>query len=451
MNSNNNILCSRAAEAASIELSAPLNETSRLMESQRQVCGPAIVRNTQPKVASGENNESTFQSGQISVQVAHMSADRRRQSDIAVKEVLSSGLTGKIQQEEKAKFSHLEMPHKLPGRRPVEVQPLAGSSYAPSQQVVAPSHAVPDGGEFLEPQRTALNPDVALFVPRGYVAIRDGVGPSAMTGVESCSNSSLVQLENKSNARMDELAYSETPRIAPISTQGKSIHVSGFIEKKTVKFLLDTGAEVTAIWCGVLGTLPKTLRTAFQDRSSTLKMANGESVIANGPVLCNISLLGKTVLEAVYAMSDTDEAILGMPALTALGLCITLAGMEVVKSASNATIRRLQLPKVYRVTADRDYSVHPRSEAMIMGRIQGKPIGSLFAIEPKNSLQQDSLLIARTVTGQDQGREPIRILNPSDSIVEIKVREHLADVEAAQVAERENVEELHAANFPEHL
>ena len=209
--------------------------------------------------------------------------------------------------------------------------------------------------------------------------------------------------------------------------------MSGFIEKKTVKFLLGTGAEVTAIGRGVLGTLPKTLRTAFQDRSSTLKMANGQSVIASGPVLCNISLLGKTVLEAVYVMSDTDEAILGMPALTALGLCITLAGVEVMKLAQNPTIRHLQLLKVYRVTADRDYSVPPRSEAMIMGRMQGKPIGSLFAIEPKNSLQQDSLLIARTVAGRDQGRTPIRILNPSDSIIEIKIGEHLADAEVPKL------------------
>ena len=87
-------------------------------------------------------------------------------------------------------------------------------------------------------------------------------------------------------------------------------------------------------------------------------------------------------------MSDTDEAILvlGMPALTALGLCITLAGVEVVKSAPNPTVRRLQTPRVYRVTADRDYTLPPRSEAIITGKMQGKPTGSLFAIEPKNSL-----------------------------------------------------------------
>ena len=132
---------------------------------------------------------------------------------------------------------------------------------------------------------------------------------------------------------MNELDYSEAPRVAPISTQGKSIHVSGFIERKTVKFLLDTEAELTATGRGVLSTLPKALRTAFQDRSSTLKMANGESVIANGPVLCNISLLGKTVMEAVYVMSDTDEAILGMPVLTVhyIGWC----GSREVSAESN--------------------------------------------------------------------------------------------------------------------
>ena len=40
---------------------------------------------------------------------------------------------------------------------------------------------------------------------------------------------------------------------------------------------------------------------------------------------------------------------------------------------------------------------------------------------------------------------------PSDLSVEIKVGEHLADAEAAQDAERENVEEPPAANLPEHL
>ena len=121
------------------------------------------------------------------------------------------------------------------------------------------------------------------------------------------------------------------------------------------------------------------------------------------------------------------------------------------REVSAESYYKTQMPRVYRVTADRDYTVPPRSEAIITGKMQGKPIGSLFAIEPKNSLQQDSLLIARTVAGQDQGRTPMRILNPSDSILEIKVGERLAEAEAAQVAEGENVQEPPAANLPEHL
>ena len=59
------------------------------------------------------------------------------------------------------------------------------------------------------------------------------------------------------------------------------------------------------------------------------------------------------------------------------------------------------MPKVYRVTTNRDYTVLPRSEAIIIGKMQGKLLGSLFAIELKNSLQQDSLLVTRMVAGQD--------------------------------------------------
>ena len=227
--------------------------------------------------------------------------------------------------------------------------------------------------------------------------------------------------------------------------------MSRYIESRTVRFLLDTGTEVTSIERKILATLPKSLRTAFQDRSCTLKVANGDSVVAYGPVLCNISALGKTVLEAVYVMPNTDEAILGMLSLKALGLCITLAGVEVLKSGSNPTVRRLQVPKMYRVTADGNCTVPPRSEAIVTGRMQGKPMGSLFAIKPKNSLQQNSLLVARTVAGHCQGRMPVRIFHSSDSELVIKLGEHVADAEAAQVAGEKIVEEFPASDLPEHI
>ena len=197
------------------------------------------------------------------------------------------------------------------------------------------------GSRCLVTQQAALNPEVVLFVPRSYVVTRDGTCPSATEETGVNSNSSFLPLEKQCITGTNDLVDLGAPRIAPISTQSSIVRVSGYIESRTVRVLLDTGAEVTAIGREILATLPKSLRTAFKDQSNTLTVANGDSVVAYGPVLCNISVLGRTVLEAVYVMPNTDEVIMGTPALTALGLCITLAGVEVLKSGSNPTVRRL--------------------------------------------------------------------------------------------------------------
>ena len=109
------------------------------------------------------------------------------------------------------------------------------------------------------------------------------------------------------------------------------------------------------------------------------------------------------------------------------------------------------MPKVYRVPADGDCTVPPRSKAIITGRMQGKPLSSLFAIKPKNFLQQDSLLVARTVVGHCQECTPVRIFNPSDSELVVKLGEHIADGETAQVAEEKLVEESPATDLSEHI
>ena len=127
-----------------------------------------------------------------------------------------------------------------------------------------------------------LNPDAATFVHQGCIVTKDRVDHRTIVNVESSLNSSFVSFENWSIAGMNELVDSEAPRITPIRTQGTSICVSGFIESKMVKFLFDTGAEVTAIGREILAILPKSLRTAFQDQFSTLKMANGERSLLTG-------------------------------------------------------------------------------------------------------------------------------------------------------------------------
>ena len=58
--------------------------------------------------------------------------------------------------------------------------------------------------------------------------------------------------------------------------------------------------------------MPKALRTAFQDSTATLQVADGKSLQAKGPVLCDVTIGGRTVIDTVYAAPIADTAILGL-------------------------------------------------------------------------------------------------------------------------------------------
>ena len=101
-------------------------------------------------------------------------------------------------------------------------------------------------------------------------------------------------------------------------------------------------------------------------------MASGERVLAKGPVLCNITINGHTILESVCVMSTGPQALLSMPALVALDLELKVAGEAVVMPHKYSKIRRLQTSRVLHVAAAADFVIPPRSQHIITGRIEGR-------------------------------------------------------------------------------
>ena len=124
------------------------------------------------------------------------------------------------------------------------------------------------------------------------------------------------------------LKSNEAQRVAPIGGKAKSLVVSGFVEGVGLRFLVDTGAEISVVSLIALAKFPRALRVSFQDNSRVLKIANGEEVVAKDPVLCNITVRGRTVFDAICAIDITEEAILGMPAIDALVFQMSVAGLE---------------------------------------------------------------------------------------------------------------------------
>ena len=76
--------------------------------------------------------------------------------------------------------------------------------------------------------------------------------------------------------------------------------------------------------------MPKALRTAFQDGTKTLQVADGKSLQAKEPVLCNVTIGGRTVIDTVYAAPIADTTILGLGMMQEFGLEFTVAGVRLI-------------------------------------------------------------------------------------------------------------------------
>ena len=135
------------------------------------------------------------------------------------------------------------------------------------------------------------------------------------------------------------------PSVQAVDT-GKSVglFVKGVLEGKEVEFLVDTGANATLISLALLETLLKSIRTTFQDRLSTLTLADGKKMLAREPVLSNIKMGNLSILEAIYAAPIAERALMGLSTIEALNFQLTVAGVEVKPCAPS--VRHISSPYV---------------------------------------------------------------------------------------------------------
>ena len=179
-----------------------------------------------------------------------------------------------------------------------------------------------------------------------------------------------VEKEAKSEESVETVQMVSNPRVAPVKGVHTSLYVNGSVEGQKVRFLVDTGAEVSVISQETLQRLPTTVRQRFESSKRKLVTASGEEVEALGPVLCSISVQNRTVTDTVYAAPFPEAAIMGMTTLVALGCQVAVAGVDVVKASTSTAVRSLYKPRVHRVTAVNGVTVPAQSEILLVGQIQ---------------------------------------------------------------------------------
>ena len=189
------------------------------------------------------------------------------------------------------------------------------------------------------------------------------------------------------------------------------LFITGRVKGQKVKFLVDTGAEPTILSTRILRSLPKTPRSAFQGKSTRLQLADGQPLHAQGPVLCNLSIGDKTVVEAVYVAPVEDEAILGLDTLRALGLNLSIAGVSV---EGRAPVCQVTAPCVHRVKVSKDYIIPARSEISVHGQLEGPQLKHCALVSAGSAEVCDKLMVGKCLTQSDENVCPVRFMNLSE-------------------------------------
>jgi hypothetical protein len=181
-------------------------------------------------------------------------------------------------------------------------------------------------------------------------------------------------------------------------------------------------------------------------------MANQNLETAPGPVLCRVIVEGREILEPFCVLRSMEGAIIGTPALEALGCYMTVAGVEVMSRRECAKARQVGVARVTRVRVLETTTIPRRSEQLVLARTDSKLSGRTMMLAPQMNAEgvPDCLLVAQSVTTPEKGRVVVRVCNTSDEPAVIRANQVLAEAQEVQVVETTPVQE-ESHELPEHL
>ncbi len=133
--------------------------------------------------------------------------------------------------------------------------------------------------------------------------------------------------------------------------------ISGLVSGVEVKFLVDSGSDCTPLSWKCLEILPRDVRDKFHDNNMNIYSADNEKIRVKGPVLCELEIGDRKVLEAIVAAEITNCAILGGETQQALNVSYATAEIEL---NSSITVSQTFNPAVKHIHAVNDTIILPK-------------------------------------------------------------------------------------------
>ena len=197
--------------------------------------------------------------------------------------------------------------------------------------------------------------------------------------------------------------------------------VTVIVQGSPVKFLVDTGANVTILRSSVLENLPTTAQPALDQVNLDMSLADGRSLPLLGRGLFRVSIGGVEVAHQVWVADIEPEGILDMDFIREHGCRLTV-DQDSFDLAVNYTKQELGgdecSPRCARIAVGSTTVIPPRSEALVSARLVEPCVGGEWGVThgKLRFMKKNQVVVAKSLVDVNAqgGRVLLRMLNPAD-------------------------------------